>query len=134
MRKASRPPLRSTDFSALALTRRRTRRCRASLISVTSTRFGRNVRLVLFSAWLRNWPDIGPLPVSSQRRVIRETSLENARLKRGEGTGGWIAPAAVLYKQAATSRLCAGQTEPLRYSLPVLGQRAPDTELTQTLL
>src|SRR5262245_4464794 len=107
-RKASSPPVRSTDFKAWALTRSRTRRWSASLISVTSTRFGLNTRLVLFSAWLRSWPDIGPLPVSSQRRVILETSSKKAHL----GAGLYLA--AVLYEMPVASRLCAGRRCPLR--------------------
>ena len=53
MRKASRPPRRSTVFSACALMRSRTLRCRASDIRVTSHRLGRNVRLDLF--YIENW-------------------------------------------------------------------------------
>src|SRR4029079_7982469 len=59
-----------TDFSACAETRRRKLRPSASEISVTSHRFGRNLRLVLFSAWLLSCPERGSLPVSSQRLVI----------------------------------------------------------------
>src|SRR4051812_7936703 len=67
-RKASRPPLWSTLFTALVETRRRTLRSRASLMKVTLTRFGRKRRLVLMLEWLTLWPTWGPLAVSSQRR------------------------------------------------------------------
>ena len=70
IRKASRPPRCSMVLRALALTRMRTLRCRMSLISVTSQRFGRNTRRLAFSAWLRRFPDIGSLPVSSHCLVI----------------------------------------------------------------
>jgi hypothetical protein len=39
-------------------------------MSVTVQRFGRKVRFVLFSAWLRKLPDIGRLPVSSQHLLM----------------------------------------------------------------
>jgi len=42
----------------------------ASDWSVTLTRFGRNLRLVLRFEWLTRWPDNTALPVSSQRRDI----------------------------------------------------------------
>lgn len=67
---ASSPPRCSTDFSACALTRKRTFRPRASLSRVTSHKLGRNFRFDLFSAWLFNCPERGNLPLSSQRLVI----------------------------------------------------------------
>ena len=46
------------------------RLARTSEISVTSFRLGKNRRLDLLLAWLTLWPDIGPLPESSQTRDI----------------------------------------------------------------
>src|SRR5690606_23038796 len=77
-RKASRPPRCSTDLRACAEIRSFTDRFRVSLISVTFTRFGRNLRLVLFSAWLRSWPERGSLPVNSQRLVMVAKSFSAA--------------------------------------------------------
>src|SRR5262245_56729641 len=81
--------------------RRRTLRCSTSLISVTLTRLGRNVRLVLFSAWLRIWPDIGSLPINSHRRVITRLLTSTALATF------FAAPqlkVAVLYDSAGRSR------------------------------
>src|SRR5258708_23139284 len=75
IRKASRPPLWSTLFTALVETRRRTLRSRASLMKVTLTRFGRKRRLVLMLEWLTLWPTWGPLAVSSQRRDMSKSSI-----------------------------------------------------------
>src|SRR5690606_16857965 len=69
-RNASRPPRCSTVRRALAEMRRRTFWPRASEISVTSHRFGRNRRRVLLLAWLTLLPVITALPVSSQARDI----------------------------------------------------------------
>src|SRR5581483_290097 len=87
-RKASSPPRRSTVFSAWALMRRRTLRCSWSEISVTSHRLGRKVRLLLFSAWLRNCPDMGSLPVNSHRRVIEVSFCRPTRIGGHIGARG----------------------------------------------
>src|SRR5690606_2696352 len=83
-KKASRPPRCSTDFSARAQTRRRKLRPRISLISVTLHRFGRNLRFVLFSAWLRSCPERGSLPVSSHCLVIVKSSFSAAAARQSE--------------------------------------------------
>src|SRR5258705_13546313 len=80
-RKASRPPLWSTLFSALVETRRRTLRPSASEMKVTLHRFGRKRRLVLMFEWLTLWPTCGPLAVSSQRRDISQNPLPSPPLK-----------------------------------------------------
>lgn len=61
---------------------------------VTSIRFGRKRRRVLLLAWDTLFPDIGPVPVSSQRRAMASTfsskvAFKNIvsrrkRLQRGE--------------------------------------------------
>src|SRR5439155_25429005 len=77
----------------------RTLRCRASDISVTSHRLGRNVRLDLFSAWLRNCPDMGNLPDNSHRRVIGKTP----RRRPSRDFGAYRRSRAVLYERRKTS-------------------------------
>src|SRR5690606_26413682 len=69
-RKASSPPRCSTERSAWALIRIRTRWPSASLISVTWHRLGRNRRFALLLAWLTLLPTSTALPVSSHRRDI----------------------------------------------------------------
>src|ERR1051326_5203019 len=88
MRKASRPPRRSTVLSAFAETRSRTERPSASEMSVTLHRLGRNRRLVLRFEWLTLWPTRAPLPVNSQRRAIAEAPCGLAPLGV-EQTRGW---------------------------------------------
>src|SRR6185437_6807783 len=86
-RKASRPPLWSTLFSALVETRRRTLRPSTSEMKVTLHRFGRNRRLVLIFEWLTLWPTSGPLAVSSQRRDIVQNPLPSPSLRHFAGAG-----------------------------------------------
>src|SRR6185369_8221683 len=59
-----------TERSAFAEMRSRTLRFSVSEISVTLTRFGRNLRLVLLLAWLTLLPRSTALPVSSHSRDI----------------------------------------------------------------
>src|SRR5262249_2542421 len=72
IRKASRPPRRSTVLSALVEIRSLTERPSASDIMVTLTRLARNRRLVLMLEWLTLWPTCAALPVNSQRRDMLE--------------------------------------------------------------
>src|SRR4051794_33513640 len=64
----SRPPTCSTERRPCVDTRSLTLWPRASEISVTFCRFGRNVRFVLLLAWETLCPTCRPLPVSSQTR------------------------------------------------------------------
>ena len=103
MRKASSPPRRSTVFSACAVMRNLTLRCRVSEISVTWHRLGRKVRLVLFSAWLRIWPanvralyeinfngfTVGSFEFQSQAESQSYTLTGNAHLSVLLGAFSW---------------------------------------------
>src|SRR6478672_8157031 len=64
----SRPPTCSTERRPCVETRSLTLCPRASEMSVTFCRFGRNVRFVLLLAWETLLPTCRPLPVSSQTR------------------------------------------------------------------
>src|SRR5882757_8522642 len=86
-RNASRPPRWSTDFSALADTRRCTERPSASDIMVTFTRLGRNRRLVLRFEWLTLFPTCTPLPVSLHRRDMANT-FQSGPIASGAGPKG----------------------------------------------
>src|SRR5258707_4015 len=74
IRKASRPPRRSTVFNALVEIRSLTERPSASDIMVTLTRLGRKRRLVFMFEWLTVCPTCAPFPVNSQRRDMLKTS------------------------------------------------------------
>src|SRR3954464_13747742 len=76
----SSPPTCSTERRPCVDTRSFTLCPRASEISVTFCRFGRNVRLVLLLAWETLCPTCRPLPVSSHTRdMIFFLVLENGR-------------------------------------------------------
>src|SRR6185312_5068668 len=86
-RKASRPPLKSTVRSAALLMRSEKVWPSASDCSETGDSAGRKRRLVFTLEWLTLWPIIGPTPVSSQRRDIRQT------FRRNDERAGTRAPA-----------------------------------------
>src|SRR6185312_16708624 len=86
-RKASRPPLKSTVRSAALVTRSEKAWPSASECRVTGDSAGRKRRLVFTLEWLTLWPIIGPTPVSSQRRDIRQT------FRRNDERAGTRAPA-----------------------------------------
>src|SRR5258705_10052793 len=79
IRKASRPPRRSTVFNALVEIRSLTERTSASDIMVTLTRLGRKRRLVFMFEWLTVCPTCAPFPVNSQRRDMPENLAFRAR-------------------------------------------------------
>ena len=61
----SKPPLKSTVLKAAFVTFSFIFFLRISLLNVTFFKFGKNLRLVLFLAWLTLLPVKGEIPVSS---------------------------------------------------------------------
>src|SRR6056297_764256 len=87
--------------------------------SVTSLRFGRYRRLVLLLAWLEWLPDMGPFPVSSQRRDMGSSSswvkgaTRPCSMQMGTASGSAPNSSLGLYVQSrGASRDSAGEFAP----------------------
>src|SRR5258707_3326069 len=87
IRKASRPPRRSTVFNALVEIRSLTERPSASDILVTLTRLGRKRRLVFMFEWLTVCPTCAPFPANSERPDMLENLAFRARARRMKHPG-----------------------------------------------